>query len=59
MATIRVAIDNYREHHVTSPKLTRLTPQQMDEIRAKGLSFSIVTTSTIKGINVVRRNYST
>jgi hypothetical protein len=26
MATRRVATKNYREHHVTSPKLIRLTP---------------------------------
>jgi hypothetical protein len=43
MAFIRVVIKNYREHHVPSPYLTqpiRLTPQQMDEIREKGLCFN-------------------
>jgi hypothetical protein len=43
MATRRVATNNYREHHVPSPNLTqptRLTPQQMDEIREKGLCFN-------------------
>jgi hypothetical protein len=43
MATIRVATNNYREHHVPSPNLTqstKLTPQQMDERRAKGLCFN-------------------
>jgi hypothetical protein len=40
MAMRRVATNNYREHHVVSPnftQLTRLTPQEMNEIRAKGL----------------------
>jgi hypothetical protein len=40
MATRRVAIDNYREHHVSSSKPTRLTPQKMDERREKGLCFN-------------------
>jgi hypothetical protein len=43
MATRRVATNNYREHNVPSPNLTqitRLTPQQMDEIRANGTCFS-------------------
>jgi hypothetical protein len=43
MATRRVATNNYREHHVPSPNLTqptRLTPQQMDERREKGLCFN-------------------
>ena len=40
MATRRVATNNYRENHVPSPNFTqptRLTPQQMDEIRGKVL----------------------
>jgi hypothetical protein len=43
MDIIRVATRTYREHHVPSPNLTqptRLTPQQMDERRAKGLCFN-------------------
>jgi hypothetical protein len=40
MATIRAATDNSRDYHVPSPKPTRLTPQQMDERRAKGLCFN-------------------
>jgi hypothetical protein len=40
MASIRLATDNYKEHHVTSPKLTRLTLQQMDEKREKVLCFN-------------------
>jgi hypothetical protein len=43
MATRRVVTSNYREHHVPSPNLTqpkRLIPQQMDEIREKGLCFN-------------------
>jgi hypothetical protein len=43
IATRRATTNNYREHHVPSPNLThptRLTPQQMDERRAKGLSFN-------------------
>jgi hypothetical protein len=40
MPTRRMAIDNYREHHVPSPKPTRLTPQQMDERRAKAMCFN-------------------
>jgi hypothetical protein len=43
MATRRVATKNYREHHVTSHKLTRLTPQQMDERIANGLCFNFDT----------------
>jgi hypothetical protein len=39
MAIIRVTIDNYREHHVPSPKPISLTPQQMDEIREKRICF--------------------
>jgi hypothetical protein len=45
MATRRVATNNYREHHVPSPNLTRptrLKPQQMDETRVKGVSFNCV-----------------
>jgi hypothetical protein len=40
MATRRVITNNYRENAVSSlnlTQLTRLTPQQMDERRAKGL----------------------
>jgi hypothetical protein len=43
MATRRVVTNNYREHHAPSPYLTqptRLTPQQMDERREKGLCFN-------------------
>ena len=40
MATRRVAIDNYKEHHVPSHKPSRMTPQQMDERREKGLCFN-------------------
>jgi hypothetical protein len=43
MDTRRVTTNNYREHHVPSPNLTqptKLTPQQMDERRAKGLCFN-------------------
>jgi hypothetical protein len=43
MTTRRVATNNYREHHVPTPNLTqptKLTPQQMDERRAKGLCFN-------------------
>jgi hypothetical protein len=43
IATRRVAINNYREHHVPSPNLTqptRFTPQQIDERREKGLCFN-------------------
>jgi hypothetical protein len=53
MATRRVATNNYREHHVPSPNLTqptRLTPQQMDERREKGLCFNC-DKSTVRGIN--------
>jgi hypothetical protein len=43
MATRRVATNTYREHNVPTPNLTqptRLTPQQMDERREKGLCFN-------------------
>jgi hypothetical protein len=40
MTTRRVVIDNSIDYHVPSPKLTRLTPQQMDEIRENGLCFN-------------------
>jgi hypothetical protein len=43
MATRRVVTNNYRENHAPSPNLTqptRLTPQQMDERREKGLCFN-------------------
>jgi hypothetical protein len=43
MAIRRVATNNYREHHVPSSKLTqptRLTPQQMNKRREKGLCFN-------------------
>jgi hypothetical protein len=43
MATRRVVIKKCRENHVSSPnltQLTRLTPQQMDERRTKGLNFN-------------------
>lgn len=43
MATRRVVTKNYREHHVLSHniiQLTRLMPQQMDKISAKGLCFN-------------------
>jgi hypothetical protein len=41
--TRKVATNNYIEHHVLSPnstQLTRLTSQQMDERREKGLCFN-------------------
>jgi len=43
MATRRVSTNNYREHHADSSNLTKppsLKPQQMDEIREKGLCFN-------------------
>jgi hypothetical protein len=43
MATRRVVINNNREHHVPSSNITqptRLTPQQMDEKREKGICFN-------------------
>jgi hypothetical protein len=40
MDTRRVATNNYRENHVPSPKMTRLTLQQIDERREKGLCFN-------------------
>ena len=43
MATKRFPSNTYKENNVPSsnlPKPTRLTPQQMDEIRSKGLCFN-------------------
>jgi hypothetical protein len=34
------SIDHFRVHKTTMPQLTRLTPQQMDERREKGLCFN-------------------
>jgi hypothetical protein len=57
MASRRVTTNNYRENHAPSPNLTqptRLTPQQLDEIREIDY-VSTVTTSTIRGIKAVRK----
>jgi hypothetical protein len=40
MATRRVTTNNYKENYVPSLKPTRLTPQQIDERRVKGLCFN-------------------
>ena len=43
MATRRTTSNTYREDNVSSskpPQRTRLTPQQLDEIREKGLCFN-------------------
>ena len=43
MATRRIPSNTYKENNVSSsihPKPTRLTPQQLDERRAKGLCFN-------------------
>jgi hypothetical protein len=61
MTTRRTTPNIYRENNVPSsktPQPTRLTPQQLEERKEKGL-FLIVTASTIRDIRVVRINYST
>lgn len=40
MATSNLVTNNYRENQVPSPKPVRLTPQQMDVGREKGLCFN-------------------
>jgi len=39
ITTIKLVNKNYREDHAPSIKLTRSTPQQMDERKEKGLCF--------------------
>jgi hypothetical protein len=61
MATRRTNPNIYRENNAPSsktPQPTRLTPQQLEKRKAKGLCF-IVTANTVRDISVVRRNYST
>jgi hypothetical protein len=61
MATRRTNPNFYRENNAPSyktPQPTRLTPQQLEERKEKFYSL-IVTTSTVRNISVVRRNYST
>jgi hypothetical protein len=61
MATRRTNPYIYRENNAPSsktPQPTRLTPQQLEEIKEKVYSL-IVTTSTVRDISVVRINYST
>jgi hypothetical protein len=61
MATRRTNPNIYRENNAPSsktPQPTRLTPQQLEE-RKKKVYALIVTTSTVRDISVVRRNYST
>jgi hypothetical protein len=61
MATIRTTPNKYRENISPSskkPQPTRLIPQKLEDRKAKGLCF-IVTTSTVRDISAVRRNYST
>ena len=61
MVTRRVSIDTYRERNIPTPNLTkptRLTPHKLDERREKDYVL-IVTKSIVRGISVVRRNYST
>ena len=58
MTTRKAFSNTYRENNVPSSNLPqRLTPQQLDERRAKGLCF--VTASILRDISAVRRNYST
>jgi hypothetical protein len=62
MATRRVSTNAYREGNIPTHNLTqttRLTPQQLDKRREKDYYVSIVTTSIVRVISVVRRNYST
>jgi hypothetical protein len=61
MDTRRTTANIYQENNVSSsktPRPKRLTPQQLEE-RKKNLYSLIVTTSTIRDISVVRRNYFT
>jgi hypothetical protein len=61
MATRRTNPNIYRENNAPSsktPQPTRLTPQQLEERKQKVYAL-IVTTSTVRDISVVRRNYST
>jgi gas vesicle protein len=61
MATRRTNPNIYRENNAPSsktPQPTRLTPQQLEERKEKVYAL-IVTTSTVRDISVVRRNYST
>jgi hypothetical protein len=61
LATRRTTPSIYRENNVPSsktPQPTRLTPQQLEKKRKKVYAL-IVTASTVRDINVVRRNYST
>ena len=51
----------YKEGSVSTPRFpqpTRLTPQQLEEKRAKGFA-TIVIENTLKVIIVLRRNYFT
>jgi hypothetical protein len=62
MATRRTNPNIYRENNAPSSKTsqpTRLTPQQLEERKAKKVYALIVTASTVRDISVVRRNYST
>jgi hypothetical protein len=61
MATRRTNPNIYGENNAPSsktPQPTRLRPQQLEE-RKKKVYALIVTTSTVRDISVVRRNYST
>jgi hypothetical protein len=61
MATRRTYPNIYRENNSPSPKTpqpTRLTPEQLEERKAKGLCFNC-DNNIVRGISVVRRNYST
>jgi hypothetical protein len=61
MATRRVVTNNYREKHAPSPnptQPTRLTPQKKWMKEEKRDFVLIVKESIVRGIIVVRRNYS-
>ena len=60
MSTRRTYPNIYRENNAPSPKTlqpTRLTPQQLEERKEKGLCFNC-DKSTVRDISVVIRNYS-
>ena len=58
MTTRKGLSNTYREINVPSSKPTQtLTAQQLDEIREKNYAL-IVTTSIVRDISAMRRNYS-
>jgi len=61
MVTREPTTHNYKDGSVVAPSLPqpiRLTPQQLEEKRAKGF-VTVVISNTLKIISVLRRNYFT